>query len=93
MQDWVLQVITSGLRRNEDGRNLREECVKDELHKVTAATTAGFLARSWAHKVHTSRNPIHAHMEIGEFGVGRPDFGGRRPSGEALSQKIKKGSP
>ena len=26
-------------------------------------------------------------MEIGEFGVGRPDFGGRRPRGEALGQK------
>ena len=23
-------------------------------------------------------------MAIGEFGVGRPDFGGRRPRGEAL---------
>ena len=23
-------------------------------------------------------------MEIGEFGVGRPDFGGRRPRGDAL---------
>ena len=28
-------------------------------------------------------------MEIGEFGVGRPDFGGRRPRGEALGQKKK----
>ena len=26
-------------------------------------------------------------MEIGEFGVGRPDFGGRRPRGEALGKK------
>ena len=26
-------------------------------------------------------------MEIGEFGVGRPDFGGRWPRGEALGQK------
>ena len=25
-------------------------------------------------------------MEIGEFGVGRPDFGGRWPRGEALGQ-------
>ena len=28
-----------------------------------------------------------ANMEIGEFGMGRPDFGGRRPRGEALGQK------
>ena len=28
-------------------------------------------------------------MEIGEFGVGRPDFGGRRPRGEALGKKEK----
>ena len=28
-------------------------------------------------------------MEIGEFGVGRPDFGGRWPRGEALGQKKK----
>ena len=26
-------------------------------------------------------------MEIGEFGVGRPDFGGRWPRGEALGNK------
>ena len=26
-------------------------------------------------------------MEIGEFGVGRPDFGGRWPRGEALEKK------
>ena len=26
-------------------------------------------------------------VEIGEFGVGRPDFGGRRPRGDALGQK------
>ena len=26
-------------------------------------------------------------MEISEFGVGRPDFGGRRPRGEALGKK------
>ena len=26
-------------------------------------------------------------MEIGEFGVGRPDFGGRWPRGEALGKK------
>ena len=25
--------------------------------------------------------------EIGEFGAGRPDFGGRRPRGEALGKK------
>ena len=28
--------------------------------------------------------------EIGEFGVGRPDFGGRWPRGEALGQKKNK---
>ena len=28
-------------------------------------------------------------MEIGEFGVGRPDFGGRWPRGEALGKKKK----
>ena len=39
------------------------------------------------HKVHTRRNPLLAHMEIGEFGVGRPDFGGRWPRGEALGKK------
>ena len=26
-------------------------------------------------------------MEIGEFGVGRPDIGGRKPRGEALGKK------
>ena len=39
---------------------------------------------------HLARPPFFggaAHMEIGEFGVGRPDFGGRRPRGEALGQK------
>ena len=30
-------------------------------------------------------------MEIGEFGVGRPDFGGRWPRGEALGKKKLKG--
>ena len=50
----------------------------------------GFLARSWAHKVHTCRNPKHANMEIGEFGAGRPDFGGRRPKGEALASPPKR---
>ena len=39
--------------------------------------------------LHTRRNPVHAHMEIGEFGVGRPDFGGRWPRGEALGKKEK----
>ena len=34
-----------------------------------------------------SGSGIFAHMEIGEFGVGRPDFGGRWPRGEALGQK------
>ena len=32
-------------------------------------------------------------MEIGEFGVGRPDFGGRRPRGEALGQIPALGAP
>ena len=58
-----------------------------EFQHNTSSFTTGFLARSWAHKVHTRRNPIHAHMEIGEFGVGRPDFGGRWPRGEALGKK------
>ena len=58
-------------------------------YMYTSSFTAGFLARSWVHKVHTRRNPIHAHMEISEFGMGRPDFGGRRPRGEALGQKTK----
>ena len=31
-------------------------------------------------------------MEIGEFGVGRPDFGGRWPGGEALGQKKSSGA-
>ena len=28
-------------------------------------------------------------MEIGEFGVGRPDFGGRWPRGDAFREKEK----
>ena len=30
------------------------------------------------------------NKEIGEFGAGRPDFGGRRPRGDALGQKKRK---
>ena len=30
-----------------------------------------------AHKVRSRRNPKYENMEIGEFGVGRTDFGGR----------------
>ena len=33
------------------------------------------------------RNKKILSMEIGELGVGRPDFGGRWPSGEALGKK------
>ena len=80
---------------------LQSPCVRTTkvpgLQHNTSSFTAGFLARSWAHKVHTRRNPLLAHMEIGEFGVGRPHFGGRRPRGEALCRshphQLKAGRP
>ena len=47
--------------------------------------TAGFLARSRAVHVRAGRHPKQGKHELGEFGAGRPGFGGRW----ALGQKKK----
>ena len=44
----------------------------------------GFLPDFWR------RTMVKKLESIGEFGEGRPDFGGRRPAGEAAGKKRKK---
>ena len=44
----------------------------------------GFLPDLWR------RTYVKKLESIGEFGEGRPDFGGRRPAGEAAGQKKKR---
>ena len=63
--------------------------VLESQNEYTTYFTAGFLARSWAVHVRSGRHPKQENDEIGGFGVGRPDFGGRWPRGALGKRKAR----